>query len=237
MNSDPAIGTDAAWFCGQLQAGDSFYPTGGYAHSYGLEGLVHQGVLRDVATLRTFYFQTVLPTLERAELPVVAHGWRALAEPNWPAVGELCELASALKTTREIRVASRNVGRQRVELLARLRPDSLAVEFLQRAEAGDWPHAATVAAALEGRVHGAPLGAVLGGVFYATVSGQLAAAMKLLRIGQNAAQTLLTETLQHAPATVAAAAEIPLADIGWFTPWLDIASARHETAAARLFIS
>ena len=237
MSSAPAISTDAAWFCGLLQAGDSFYPTGGYAHSYGLEGLVQLGVVSDIGSLRRFYFQSVLPSLARAELPIVAHAWRALAGPDWAAVAEISHLASALKTTREVRVASRNVGRQRAELLGRLRPESLAPEFVRRAEAEAWPFAAAVSAALEGRVNGAPLGAVLGGVFYATVSGQLAAAMKLLRIGQNAAQSLLTETLDHAPATVEAAAALPLDEAGWFNPWLDIASARHESAAARLFIS
>lgn len=238
MSLAPAIGTDAGWFCGLLQAGDSFYPTGGYAHSYGLEGLVQLGVVRDGATLRQFYLQSVVPALLRAELPVVNHAWRALGEaPDWAAVAQISRLAAALKTTREVRVASRNVGRQRVELLARLRPASLAPELVRRAETDGWPYAAAVAAALEGRVTGAPLGAVLGGVFYATVSGQLAAAMKLLRLGQNAAQALLTETLAQAPATVEAAATVAIDDIGWFNPWLDIASARHESATARLFIS
>ena len=38
-------------------------------------------------------------------------------------------------------------------------------------------------------------------------------------------------------AIIAAAQEVPFDQIGWFNPWLDIAAARHETAAARLFIS
>jgi urease accessory protein len=45
------------------------------------------------------------------------------------------------------------------------------------------------------------------------------------------------ELLEHAPAVCSAAQNEPLDDIGWFNPWLDIAAARHETAAARLFIS
>ena len=167
----------------------------------------------------------------------MAQAWHALAEPDWADVAAVSRLASALKTTREVRLASHNIGRQRAELLARLRPESLAAVFVARAEADDFPFAATVSAALEGRVHGAPLAAVLGGVFYATLSGQLAAAMKLLRIGQNGAQTLLTEMLSHAGATVEAAVALPRDEIGWFNPWLDIASARHETANARLFIS
>ena len=47
MNSDPATNTEAAWIVGLLQAGDSFYPTGSYAHSFGLEGLVQEGVVHD----------------------------------------------------------------------------------------------------------------------------------------------------------------------------------------------
>jgi urease accessory protein len=40
-----------------------------------------------------------------------------------------------------------------------------------------------------------------------------------------------------APEIFAAAQNVPSDEIGWFNPWLDIAAARHETAAARLFIS
>ena len=58
-----------------------------------------------------------------------------------------------------------------------------------------------------------------------------------LRLGQNASQSLLTETLADAPAIIFAAETVPLADIGWFNPWLDIAAARHETADSRMFIS
>jgi urease accessory protein len=61
--------------------------------------------------------------------------------------------------------------------------------------------------------------------------------MKLLRLGQNASQSLLTEALAEMPALIAAAQATPWDEIGWFNPWLDIAAARHETANARMFIS
>jgi urease accessory protein len=61
--------------------------------------------------------------------------------------------------------------------------------------------------------------------------------MKLLRLGQNASQALLTEALAEAASAMAAAERVPFGEIGWFNPWLDIAAARHETADARMFIS
>lgn len=237
MNSDPATSTNAAWIVGLLQAGDSFYPTGSYAHSFGLEGLVQEGVVKDRETLREFVFRSVLPSLRQAELPLAAQAWQALGEADWARVGELCRLSAALKAPRELRQASDNIGRQRAELAARLHSHPLAEEYQRRAMAEAWPFSAAVSAALEGRVLGAPCAAVLGGLYYASVASLISAAMKVLRLGQNASQSLLTEALAAAPGIITAAENVPVEQIGWFNPWLDIAAARHETADSRMFIS
>ena len=237
MNSDPAINTDVRWLLGLLQASDSLYPTGAYAHSFGLEGMVDAGVVKDRETLRRFLLTTVLPTLRNVELPLAAHAWAAFGRPDWPKVGELCRLAAALRAPRETRQASLAIGRQRAELLAQVQGAPLAQEFVHRAADGGWPHAAALSTALEARVHGAPLPAVLAATCYAALAGVVAAAMKVLRLGQNAAQKLLTEALALCPAMVDGAALVPVDEIGWFNPWLDVAAARHETSAARLFIS
>jgi urease accessory protein len=237
MSLVPVTSIEASWLVGLLQAGDSFYPTGSYAHSFGLEGLAQEGVVRDRESLRSFVLRSVLPALQHSELPLAAHAWRAFAGSDWKQIGELCTLSSALRTAREARLASENIGRQRAELAANLHAAALAQEFVRRAGDEDWPHSSAISAALEGRVLGAPLNAVLSGLYYTNVASLLSAAMKLLRLGQNGAQSLLTEALASAPAIIAAAENTPLDEIGWFNPWLDIASARHETADARMFIS
>jgi urease accessory protein len=227
----------APWLCSMLQASDSFYPTGSYAHSFGLEGLVQEGVIRDRETLHLFIRHAAIPALRCNDLPLAAHAWRAFRIPDWTRVGELCELSSAMKTAREARAASENIGHQRIELAATLRGSTLASEFLRRSTEHGWPCAAPVAAALEGHALGAPLEAILAGIYYTTVASLLAAAMKILRLGQNSAQSILTETLALSPAVIASAAATPIDEIGWFNPWVDIAAARHETADARMFIS
>lgn len=239
MNSDPATNTDTRWLLGLLQAGDSYYPTGAYAHSFGLEGLVQTGMVRDRTTLREFIFLSVLPALRQAELPLAAHAYAALdpESPDWAKLGELCVLSHALKSAKEARTATENIGRQRAELAAALHGHALAKDYMARAEAERWPFSAAVSAVLEGRVLGAPLNAVLAGVTYSALGGLLAASMKIMRIGQNASQSLLTEALANAPDIIAAAMRVPVEEIGWFNPWLDIAAARHETADSRMFIS
>lgn len=249
MNLEPATSTEAfargngdiadasGWLCALLQAGDSFYPTGSYAHSFGLEGLVQEGVVRDRATLREFVFRSVLPALQHMELPLAIHAHAALRAGEWNRVGEVCVLSSALKTSHEARSAAENIGRQRIELVVALRRDARAAEFLRRANDEKWPLSPAVAAALEGLATGAPLVAVLSGLSYASVAGLVSAAMKLLRIGQNASQSLLTEALRETPRIIAGAQQVAFDNIGWFNPWLDIAAARHETADSRMFIS
>ncbi|PTY05848.1 urease accessory protein UreF [Opitutaceae bacterium EW11] len=225
------------WLTALLQLNDTFYPTGAYAHSYGLEGLIAEGVVRDRDTLERFLNVSVVPGLRQLELPLVAHAWEGLHCGDWERLARLSVLASASRTPKEARAASEAIGRQRIELCARLRNAPLAVEFLRRAERGAWPFSAGIAAAVEARVLGAPVEAALSSVFYAAVAGTIAAAMKLLRLGQNGAQSLLTAMLALAPETMSQALHVSEAEIGWFNPWLDVAAARHETADARLFIS
>ncbi len=233
----PTTAEVTSWLCRLLQTTDSSYPTGGYAHSYGLEGLIQAGAVRDRATLRAFLLEAVLPGLRQADLPLVAHAWRAAGDENWARLGELTQLAKALKGPAELRGAAEKIGRQRAELAARLNPNSAAGGFLEQSLAQGWSFTAPVTVGVEMQAAGAPLEAALAGYFYATVSGLVAAAMKLLRLGQNAAQALLTEALAEAGAAAAHAIHVPVDEIGWANPWVDVASARHEIADARMFIS
>lgn len=233
----PTTAEIPGWVAGLLQTADSFYPTGAYAHSLGLEGLVQSGVVRDRDTLRTFLLEYALPALARTDLPLAAQAWAAAGvEPDWARLRELCFLGAALRGAREPREASRAIGRQRLALAATLR-GGFAAEFNRRAVEGDWPAPACVAAVVEGRTLGAPLEAVLAAMVYAAAAGFIAASIKLLRLGQNACQTLLAEALAQTPALIADALALDAADIGAFNPWWDIAAARHETADFRLFIS
>lgn len=237
--SEPAANVSAAWIARLLQTTDSFYPTGTYAHSFGLEGLVQAGAVRDRATLREFLLGQVVPQLGLTELPLAARAWDAAGSaPDWETLRALCERGAALRGTRELRAASAAIGAQRLDFAVTVHgAGGLAEEFNRRAAAGGWPRPSCVAAAIEGRALGAPREAVLAAVLYGAVSALVAAAVKLLRLGQNASHTLLAEALAAGEAEIAAAPGRALEELGTFNPWWDIASARHETADFRLFIS
>lgn len=227
----------AQWVAALLQTTDSFYPTGSYAHSFGLEGLHQEGVVTDVETLRTFLLDYVLPPLARTDLPIAAHTWEAAADPvDWTKIQHLCLLTTALRGTKEPRGACEAIGSQRVDLASRLH-GGIAEEFNRRAKAGDWPRPSSVAAAIEGRAINVPKEAVLAGIVYASSAAFVSASVKLLRLGQNTVHSILADALANSEVLIEQALSVKLEDLGTFNPWWDIASAHHEHADYRLFIS
>ena len=310
------------WIPSLLQMSDTFYPTGSYAHSFGLEGLVQDGFVTDRATLRSFLLEQALPALARTDLVVAAAAWDAAGEPaDFEKLEELCRLGSAMRGAREPREAADAIGRQRLELLSRRtygaedgshvvaaesdrrvdgsvassaedkegifgahgeggpyrgsgslvralkrrlnagtkRSERSATQTIdpvgqesdaklgqrdaQRRSATGDPRCGgvqtpnSVVAAIEARAIGAPVEAALAALIYSAAAALLAAAVKLLRLGQNAVQALLTEALALAPALIAQALATPIAEAGAFSPWWDVAAARNERADFRLFIS
>jgi urease accessory protein len=71
---------------------------------------------------------------------------------------------------------------------------------------------------------------------YTTVAGLVAAAVRLGQVGAIEAQTVLAAALLVV-GEVAEQAIPPDIDIASFTPWLDIAAARHARAQVRLFVN
>jgi urease accessory protein len=98
------------------------------------------------------------------------------------------------------------------------------------------PHA-TIVAGVQAAVLQLPSEAALTAHYYQTVAATISAGVKLLRLGQIGAQRLLTESLTRAPSLIQRSLDLPEQDIGCFQPLLDIASARHERAYSRVFIS
>jgi urease accessory protein len=73
--------------------------------------------------------------------------------------------------------------------------------------------------------------------YYQTVAGFCSASLKLIRIGQEGAQRVLSACLAKASVVIDASLALPSDEIGWFDISMDIASMRHEIADERLFIS
>lgn len=221
INMDPYL-----WL---LQTNDTAYPSGAYAHSFGLEELVEAGVVRTAADLERFLEKQVIPALLTFEIPhfVQAHA-AAVAGDGESLLAHDAEL-DAWRIPAELRDASRRIGSQRLELLHQLAPSPLISEI--RAANPRCHH--LVVTALE--LSSLPVEQAARAFGFQTIASLTAASMKLMRIGQTAVQKISRNTLVRLGENLDAALSQP--PDGWFNPLIEIASLRHARANQRLFIS
>jgi len=79
------------------------FPTGAYAHSFGMEGAVQDGLINDEADFRAFIHDMIIPGLEKLELPTAAAAFAAAQDADLAKLCELDQLYGAMKPSRELR--------------------------------------------------------------------------------------------------------------------------------------
>jgi urease accessory protein len=220
------------WLPWLLQVNDSQFPSGAYAHSLGLEELVQHGVVASAGGLEVLLHRQIVPGLLAFELPFLRRCHAAAAVEDVESLLAMDRELDAWKLAAELRLASRRLGSRRLALVRRLAPAPVLDGY---AESGAPCHHLVVCA-LE--LRNTPVAAVQCAFAYQTLSGYAYAAMKLMRLGQETAQSqvrgamaALVLRLEQEPEAV------PAARAGWFNPLLEIASLRHARAGERLFIS
>ncbi len=223
------------WLPFILQTSDSLFPTGSYAHSFGLEEFVRLSGASDEAALRQFLDLQILPALTYQELPYLRFAHACCGANDLAALTLLDREINAWKLPSEIRGASVRLASRRLDILLKTAPTGLLRDLAARIALGEMPgHHLTISGAQYAAI---PLEAALMTYLYQTLSSYCVAALKLLRIGQEGCQRVLASCLERAQGVLRDSLEVRHAEAGCFNPLLEIASMRHETAYERLFIS
>ncbi len=220
-----------------LQTTDPLFPIGSYAHSYGLEELCATGEVHDTTTLLKFLETVVFLNLQEFELPYLRFTYEAALKNDFEHICALDEEIAASKPCKELRQASSSQGKQRLRLISKLRPTERFDKLKElKKEKRIVPHHLTIFAAENVDLE-TPLDATLISWSYQALAAPCAASLKLIRIGQEGAQTVLTESLRQIDTLTRKSLSIEREFAGAFLPSLDVASQRHEHAFSRLFIS
>lgn len=232
----PMHGADALAFLSCLQLADSFFPSGLYTLSHGLETCVQLGQV-DGSTFGALLAEHLRAGFGASDSVALACAYRAGEQAQL--LEAICadKRLTAVKLAREMRETSCRVGHQLLNLSRRLFGKPLLDEYAQQVESGDAPGNHAIVLGLSMALLGIPRERAVLSDLYAFSASFVAAGVRLNVIEYRAAQAILH---QHRPLLVQVAQETctkHVEDIASSVPWIDVMAMRHEQAEVRLFMS
>jgi urease accessory protein len=215
---------------------DSFLPSGGYAFSSGLEAAVQGGAVRSAGELSRYVAELLTSGIGEREAVATGLAHDSFVSGTLDIALKADRELEAMKLGCESRTASRQMGRQVIRLATDQNPRHLLLEdFLAAVEAEHSPGHLAVSLGLALAAAGWSKEDTIAAFLYQTATGLVAAAMKLMPLGQREGQRLLEGWLTMIePVSQRAGHEQVLRS---WSPIQDIYAMRHSRLESRLFRS
>lgn len=210
---------------------DSGFPSGGFAHSAGLEAAVQHGHVVDSVGVRAFAKQS-LAQCGRSALPLVTAGHRCPED-----VAELDELCDVFLSNPVANRASRAQGRALITAIARSFPDAQITAIAAGVRLnGASGHYAPLFGALFNVLDMTLIDTQRAFLFIAS-RGVSAAAVRLGLIGAYEAQTIQADLASHIDAVILQCDALAPHDIAQTAPLIDLFQSTQDRLYSRLFQS
>jgi urease accessory protein len=220
-----------------LQLSSATLPVGAYSYSQGLESAVETGHVRDERTARDWIAMVLAEGMTPCEAVIVAQALAALTCADVERLRAVNMQFLATRETRELLAETLQMGRS-MRLLVAATPgvEATVQDALLRLEA-DGGIAYPIAWAVAAAARDLDAHTALTGYLYAALENLVLAAVKIVPLGQNAGQRLLSEMGARVDAWAEQARTLPLAAMTNFLPGQILASMHHEHQHTRLFRS
>jgi len=214
-----------------LQLVSPALPIGGFTYSQGLEYAVEAGWLHDVPSLQDWLRGLIDDSIAHLEIPLLARLYHACVSSDVQALESWGRYLLAARETRELRQEEQ----QRARALTRLLSDldiTRAQHWKQQLELCQSAPYALAAVSWGIRLPDAALG-----LAWSWLENMVAAAIKLVPLGQTDGQRVQLALAEALPAAVQRGLQLEDDQIGASAPMLALASSLHETQYTRLFRS
>jgi len=228
---------DSARLLSLLHWSDSAFPTGGYAHSYGLESYCQAGLITDADGVERLLAGQLEGAAGPCDATCAVAARRAVRAEGLGACHAIDETLEAMKPVRELRQASRQMGRQTLRVSAALTRDARLSAYLAEVDGGRAPGHHALALGMVAGVHDWNEEETATAFLYSTTAVLVGAALRLLPLGQTAGQRVLFRLHPLIARLAREAARRDVADVSSFVPGLDVHGMLHERLDARLFRS
>jgi urease accessory protein len=217
-----------------LQLCSANLPVGGFSFSQGLEYAVEMGWVNNPTSTKEWVNFNLHQSIAHTDLVLLNRLHKALLEDDFAGFHTWNQHALACRESNELYLADVAMGKA----LMRLLKDIQGIDSHHYMELIREKHISFVSAfALSAYLFGLELSEMQSGFCWAYIDNQVAAATKLVPLGQTQGQNLLFELSEQVEEAIEQANQIDDENIGASLPRLAMASAWHETQYTRLFRS
>jgi len=224
---------DSFPFIHSLQLMDSFFPVGAFAYSDGLETAASAGLVGDAASLTEWMDHFLEAVFVPCEGLALAKCMIALKNTDFESLRSIDEELTAIRPAAAVRAASAGVGKRLLSLYTSICNDDNFPGLAGKLPCGNAAAAYAVVFFHRGLVE---RDAVLA-FGYNRLTGIVSAGLRLISMGHQQGQLLLTRTLDRLPGAADRIVQTVDEPLRAFSPTLDIQQMNHQYVYSRLFRS
>jgi len=219
------------------QLADSFFPSGSYTLSHGLESLIQQNKIQQPQDIIDFLQILLHQKIASCDLVALIHAFNASATGESDRIKYVAELLYAqttIETTRKTQIQS---GRALL-MVAQSTWQDPQLDLLDRDRALNRFYCLhPVVFGVVGRVANLNVTDTAVAFLHGFITGILGAAIRLGSLGHLQAQTILLQLAPDIEAALQTASSMNLDEMWICAPTVDIAQMRHSKLNSRLFAS
>jgi urease accessory protein len=236
MSTDDAI-TDAAADLSMMQLSDSFFPTGMYSMSNGLEAIFYSGKKMKSEELRELVKTYLEYQIGPADCTALGNAYEYASRSNLPKLLEVDRAIFSMKLVQEIRDASVRSGTQLVRCIRSFSDNKILGQYEDAIRGGQafglYPAALAVAA--NAFLIPKRKAALL--MLYSFSVSIVGAALRLGMLQHFDGQKVIDELKPTIVKVIKANINRPIEGIWQFAPSIDVVQISHERMNSKMFIT
>ncbi|WP_432362075.1 urease accessory protein UreF [Sporosarcina sp. UB5] len=220
-----------------IQIHDTAFPTGSFAHSFGMETYIQANAIRNEVDLKEFCDMYLRQNLASTDAIIANEAYRLAKENDTEGLIRLENICHAIKLSPETRKGSMMMGRQFLQTVYPLNDGELLEfwygKFKSKEIKGHYPVIYGIYTAMLGVDARISLETFL----YSSLTSLVQNGVRAIPLGQNSGVQTIFSLLPIIQETAGRVMTLTLDDLDNNSVGLEIASMKHEFLHSRLFIS
>lgn len=226
-----------SWFLHLIQIHDSAFPTGSFAHSFGIETYIQEDILRDESDLIKFLEMYIRYNLASADAIFVKTAYYLAQQQDNTSLIHIENICHGIKLSPETRKASAMMGRQFLHTVRSLNDNELIMLWYEKLKNKEIKGHYSIVYGIYAAIIGADVKMALEMFLYSSVTALVQNAVRAVPLGQMSGVKTVFTLLPVIQETARQVMTLNLNDLDNNSIALEIASMKHEFLHSRLFIS